>query len=156
MNISRYSWGILEKILGIVPGKFPGIDSEDLFATNFLWVFWRIGNKKFPRICYKNFLGKSYKNFLGMGYKKFLGPGSSELVTRNFREKLSTFSPDFPVKDSWEFPWIPRKDSWEFPRIFRKIVTWVVCFQHLLKNICKDDYFHETRSFDCLFLNSGS
>ena len=49
-----------------------------------------------------------------MGYKKFLGPGSSELVTRNSREKLSTFSPDFPVKDSWEFP-----------RIFRKIVTWV-------------------------------
>ena len=59
-----------------------------------------------------------------MGYKKFLGPGSSELVTGNSREKLSTFSPDFPVKDSWEFPRIPRKDSWEFPRIFRKIVTW--------------------------------
>jgi len=48
-----------------------------------------------------------------MGYKKFLGPGSSELVTRNSWEKLSTFLPDFPVKDSWEFP-----------RIFRKIVTW--------------------------------
>ena len=60
-----------------------------------------------------------------MGYKKFLGPGSSELVTGNSREKLSTFSPDFPVKDSWEFPRIPRKDSREFPRIFRKIVTWV-------------------------------
>ena len=59
-----------------------------------------------------------------MGYKKFLGPGSSELVTRNSREKLSTFSPDFPVKDSWDFPRIPRKDSWEFPRIFLKIVTW--------------------------------
>ena len=59
-----------------------------------------------------------------MGYKKFLGPGSSELVTGNSREKLSTFSPDFPVKESWEFPRIPRKDSWEFPRIFRKIVTW--------------------------------
>ena len=60
-----------------------------------------------------------------MGYKKFLGPGSEELVTRNSWEKLSTFSPDFPVKDSWEFPWIPRKDSWEFQRIFLKIVTWV-------------------------------
>ena len=35
-----------------------------------------------------------------MGYEKFL-------------ELLSTFSPDFPVKDSWEFP-----------RIFHKIVTW--------------------------------
>ena len=67
-----------------------------------------------------------YKKFPGMGYKKFLGPGSSELVTGNSREKLSTFSPDFPVKNSWEFPRIPRKDSWEFPRIFRKIVTWVV------------------------------
>ena len=31
--------GTLEKILGIVPGKFPGIGSEDLFATNFLWFF---------------------------------------------------------------------------------------------------------------------
>ena len=59
-----------------------------------------------------------------MGYKKFLGPGSSEWVTRNSWEKLSTFSPDFPVKDSWEFPRIPRKDFWEFPRIFRNIVTW--------------------------------
>ena len=48
-----------------------------------------------------------------MGYEKF--PGI-----------LSTFSPDFPVKDSWEFPRIPRKDSGEFPRIFRKIVTWEV------------------------------
>ena len=66
-----------------------------------------------------------YKKFLGMSYKKFLRPGSSEWVMRNSWEKLSTFSPDFPVKDSWEFPWIPRKDSWEFPRIFRKIVTWV-------------------------------
>ena len=35
VNISRYSWGSLEKILGIVPGKFPGIGSEELFATNF-------------------------------------------------------------------------------------------------------------------------
>ena len=54
------------------------------------------------------------ENFLGMGDKKFLGPGSSEWVTRNSWEKLSTFSQDFPVKDSWEFPRIPRKDSWEF------------------------------------------
>ena len=106
VNISRYSWGTLEKILERVPGKFPGIGSENLFATNFLWFFWRIGNKKFP--------GIGYKKFLGYRYKKFLGPGSSEWVTRNSWEKLSTFSPDFPVKDSWEFP-----------RIFRKIVTWV-------------------------------
>ena len=49
---------------------------------------------------------------LGMGY-------------RNSWEKLSKFSPDFPVKDSWEFPRIPKKDFWEFLRIFRKIVTWV-------------------------------
>ena len=56
-----------------------------------------------------------------MGYKKFLGPGSSELVTRNSWEKLSTFSPDFPVKDSWEFP-----------RIFRKIVTWVALVVRLV------------------------
>ena len=28
-------------------------------------------------------------------------------------EWVTIFSPDFPVKDSWEFP-----------RIFRKIVTW--------------------------------
>ena len=35
-----------------------------------------------------------------MGYEKFL-------------ELLSTFSPDFPVKDSWEFSWI-----------FHKIATW--------------------------------
>ena len=38
---------------------------------------------------------------------------SLEWVPRNSSELLSTFSPDFPVKDSWEFP-----------RIFRKIVTW--------------------------------
>ena len=55
--VSEYSWGILEKILGIVPRKFPGFGSEDLFATNFLWFFWRISNKKFPRIGYKKFLG---------------------------------------------------------------------------------------------------
>ena len=34
----------------------------------------------------------------------------------NSSEFLSTFSPDFPVKDSWEFPRIPGKDSKGFPR----------------------------------------
>jgi len=38
VNISRYSVETL-KILGIVPGKFPGIGSEDLFVTNFFWFF---------------------------------------------------------------------------------------------------------------------
>ena len=71
-----------------------------------------------------------------MGYKKFLGSGSSEWVMRNSREKLSTFSTNFPVKDSWEFPWIPRKDSWEFQRIFRKIVTWVQTMSNLRPHSC--------------------
>ena len=86
--------------MGIVPGKFPGIGSEDLFARipknfhKFVSGFSEeLENKKFPGISYKKFLGSSYENFLGMGYKKFLGPGSSE--------KLSTFSPDFPVKDNF-------------------------------------------------------
>ena len=87
------------------------------FCRHFLRFFCRIGNKKFPGIGGKKFLGQSYEKILGMGCKKFLGPGSSEQVTRNSSEQMSTFSPDFPVKDSWEFPWIPRKDSWEFPRI---------------------------------------
>ena len=33
-NIPRCSRGTLEKILGIVPRKFPGIGSEELFAGN--------------------------------------------------------------------------------------------------------------------------
>ena len=60
----------------------------------------------------RNFLD-SHENFLGMSCKKFLRPGSSEWVTRNPLEYLSTFSPDFPVKDSWEFL-----------QIFCKIITW--------------------------------
>ena len=34
VNLIRFSWRTLEKILGIVPRKFPGIDSEELFAGN--------------------------------------------------------------------------------------------------------------------------
>ena len=49
---------------------------------------------------------------------------SSEWVTGFSPEYLSTFSQNFPVKDSWEFPRIPGKDSGEIPRIFHKIVTW--------------------------------
>jgi len=33
-NMSRYSRGTLAKILGIVPRKFPGIGSEELFSGN--------------------------------------------------------------------------------------------------------------------------
>ena len=33
-NISRFSWGTLEKILEIVPRKFPYIGSEELFSGN--------------------------------------------------------------------------------------------------------------------------
>ena len=66
-NISKYSWEILEKILGIVPRKFPGIGSEELLVGNyqefsqillkFSLVFCRIVNKKFTEIGYKKFLG---------------------------------------------------------------------------------------------------
>ena len=55
---------------------------------------------------YVKFLGMGYKKFLGMGYGKFLGMGYGK-----FLGIVSTFSPDFPVKDSWEFPRIPGKDS---------------------------------------------
>ena len=51
-----------------------------IFATNFLWVFWRIGDKKFPGIGYKKFLGYSYENLLRMGYKKFFGPGYEKFL----------------------------------------------------------------------------
>ena len=63
-NISRYSCGTLEKILGIVLRKFPGMGSEELFAgnskkisTNVVAIFCSIGNKKFPGIGDKKFLG---------------------------------------------------------------------------------------------------
>ena len=79
-----------------------------------------MGYVKFLGMGYKKFLGMGYGKFLGMGYGKFLGMGYGK-----FLGIVSTFSPDFPVKDSWEFPRIPGKDSQEFPQIFRKIVTWV-------------------------------
>ena len=61
--------------------------------------FLGMGYKKFPRMGYKKFLGMGYKKFLGMSYEKF--PGN-----------VLTFSLDFPVKESWEFPRIPGKDFW--------------------------------------------
>ena len=118
---------ILQELLRKSWEQFPG-NSQELvlknflleipknfhkFCRHFLRFFCRIGKKKFPGIGYKKFLGLSYENFLGIGYKKFLEPGSLEWVTRNSSEQLSTFSPDFLVK---EFQ--------EFPLIFRKIVTW--------------------------------
>ena len=57
-NISRYSWGTLEKILGMVPRKFPGMGFEELFAGN---------SEEFPQI---------------------LSTFSAELVTRNSLEKF--------------------------------------------------------------------
>ena len=103
---------------------------------------------------YKKFLGIGYKKFLGMGYKKFLWPGSLEWVTRNSWEKLLTFSPDFPVKDSWEFPRIPRKDSWEFLRIFSKIVTWGLNFfanslKNLSGNLKSRGHFPKSKIWGC-------
>ena len=63
-NISRYSCGTLEKILGIVLRKFPGMGSEELFAgnskkisTKVVDIFCSIGNKKFPGIGDMKFLG---------------------------------------------------------------------------------------------------
>ena len=65
-----------------------------------------MGYKKFLGMGYVKYTRIGYEKFLGMGYKKFLGKGYG-----NSSEFLSTFSPDFPVKDSWEFPRIPGKDS---------------------------------------------
>ena len=73
-----YAWGTLEKILGIVSRKFPGIESEELFSGNsqefpqilstFSPVFCRIVNKKFP---------------MDMVTRKSL-----ELVTRNSMDRV--------------------------------------------------------------------
>ena len=109
-----------------------------------------MGYKKFLRMVYKKFLRTGYKKFLRIGsylfpgnnHKKISSPGrtpatvrfsSQELLNEesfpgNSRENLqflSTFSPDFPVKESWEFPRILGK---AIPRIFRKIVTWESSF----------------------------
>ena len=51
---------------------------------------------------YEKFHGMGYEKFLGMGYKKFLGMGYKKIPGY-----VSTISPDFPVKESWEFPRIP-------------------------------------------------
>ena len=61
-----------------------------------------MGYEKFPRMSYEKFPRMGYKKFLGMGYKKFLGM-SYEKLSGN----VSTFSPDFPVKESWEYSRIP-------------------------------------------------
>ena len=63
-NISRYSCGTLEKILGIVLRKFPGMGSEELLAGN---------SKKFPQM---------------------LSPFSAVLVTRNSLELVTRNSLD--------------------------------------------------------------
>ena len=100
--MSRYFGGTLEKILGLVSRKFSGIGSEELFAGNsqeFPQILSTFSPVFLSRIGYKKF------NFLGMGYKKFLGIGTEKFLM----EKLSTFSPDFPMKDSPEFTRIPRK-----------------------------------------------
>ena len=63
--------------------------------------FHGMGYEKFPSMGDEKFLGMGYKKFLGMGYEKFSG-------------NVSTFSPDFPVKESYE----NSEDSWElFPEI---------------------------------------
>ena len=110
--MSRYSWGILEKIFGIVPRKFQGICSEELFSGN---------SQEFPQIWstfspvilqnwyYKKFLGTAgYEKFLGMGYEKFPRMGFEKIL------RISVYS----------FTGFSRKDSLELPRIFCKIVTW--------------------------------
>ena len=60
---------------------------------------------------------------------------SLECVTRNSWECLSTFLPDFPVNNSWEFP-----------RIFHTIVIWVAVWQSTgKKRICNFEFLF------CLF-----
>ena len=74
-NISKYSWEILEKILGIVPRKFPGIGSEELLVGNYQ-EFSQILSKWVTR----NSLDSVMLIFFGMGYKKFLEPGSLDFL----------------------------------------------------------------------------
>jgi len=57
---------IPEELLGIVPRKFPGIGSEELFSRN---------SQEFSQILstFSSVSCKiSYKKFPGIGYKKFL------------------------------------------------------------------------------------
>ena len=72
----------LSLALRIVPRKFTGIGSVELFSGNsqefsqilltFSPFLCRIGNKKFPGIGYKKFLWHIYEKFPRMGYEKFL------------------------------------------------------------------------------------
>ena len=110
------------------------INFSEFVKRNYLELITRKSSKK----GYEQFLGMSYKKLHRIGsdifprnnQKKISSPGQTPATVRclsqeflngesflgNSRENphfLSTFSPDFPVIDSREFP-----------RIFRKIVTW--------------------------------
>ena len=97
-------------------------------------------NEKFSGIGQEKFSGISHKKISGNVHNRFSSPGttlvndlceSREFLYEEFfsgsspenLQILSTFSPDFPKKDSWEFPRILGKDSWTFSRIFRKNVS---------------------------------
>ena len=67
--MSRYSWGTLEKILGIVPRKFPGIGSEELFSGN------------------SQELQQTLSTFSPVIFAKLVTRNSQELVTRNSLER---------------------------------------------------------------------
>ena len=89
-NIPRYFWETLGKILEIVPRKFPGIDSKELFSGNSqeftkIWSTFsqvilqrnslKLIMKKFLGLGFMKYTRMGFEKFLGIGYKKFLGMG---------------------------------------------------------------------------------
>ena len=87
-NISKYFWETLGNILGIVPRKFPGIDSKKLFSGN---------SQEFTQI---------WSKFSQVIFQR----NSLELVTRNSLEWVS-----WNIHQNW-FREIPRNGIQEIPR----------------------------------------
>ena len=108
-----------KKFLGMGYKKFLGMDYKKLLG---------MGYKKFFGMGYDKFLRIGYDIFPEHNHKKISNPGQTpatvvcssqeflngQSLTGNSRENLqflSTFSPDFPVKEPGEFPWVPGKES---------------------------------------------
>ena len=135
-NISRYSWGTLEKILGIVLQELP----RNWFGRIFLWKFPRISTNFddifsgfLTELVTRNSLELVTRNYLGKSYKNFTQNGLQEISRTWLREIPRNGLREIPWNSCWHFQLISRErflgisaDSkerflWIF---FFKIFTW--------------------------------
>ena len=101
-NMLRIFQDIPYELLRKCCEQFPGNSQESVLKNFSLDMSAELVTRNSLEMVTRNSLNRVMRIFL-----EWVTRSSSDLVTKNSSEQLSSFSPDFPIKNSWEFPRIP-------------------------------------------------